>query len=978
MLKSLICSLAFAVCAAAASPNIVISQVYGGGGNSGATYTNDFIEVFNRGGSSVDVTGWSVQYASSSGSTWSVTSLNGTIAPGQYHLVQEAAGSGGTTPLPGPDDTGSINMSASSGKVALVNTSTPLSGTNPTDPSIVDLIGYGSANDFETAPAPGLSNTTADMRASGGCVDTDNNSTDFTAGPPNPRYSGSPLNVCTPGGATITSVVPPSAPAGQTTPITINGTNFLAPVTVQLGGSPIDSMLQGPTVITATVPPSFAAGTYTLTVLNGDGSAPSIPFAIFTLVSIDQIQGSGDTSPYVGQMVETEGVVTALKYNGFFIQTPDGQGDNDPNTSEGIFVYTSSAPPATAVAGNLVQVAGTVSEYIPSSDPYSPSFTELTSPAVTVISTGNPLPAPINLTTTDLNPSVPYDNLEKYEGMRVHVDSLTVTSPTQGTVDEVNATAASNGLFFGVLTGTPRPFREPGVELPDPLPPGSPPNVPRFDDNPEHIRVDTWGSSASTPVDVTSGAVVTNLTGPLDYGYRNYSLVQDPGVPLGVTGNVSATPAPTPTSDEFTVSSFNLERFYDDVDDPNTQDVVLTPQAYANRLVKASLAIRNVLLTPDILGVEEMENLSTLQALAAQIDSDAEAAGQIPPHYQCYLEEGNDISGINVGFLINTSKITVSSVVQMGKDTTYIDPITGLPAILNDRPPLVLQGFVGRPGSDIQQPLTVIVNHLRSLSGIDDPNDGVRVRAKREAQCEYLAGLLQSYQSSAPGTYLASIGDYNAYQFNDGYVDVMGCVYGNPVPADQVVVASPDLVDPNLTDLITTMDPSQQYSYTYDGDAEAIDHIVVDGPLLVKETRMVYPRNNADFPETYRNNITRPERNSDHDPDVAYFGLPPVEVTNSVRVLKSQLHYIQAYHIWAGTVAIQNIGAATLTGPLQLLFSNLTPGVKIFNAKGTISGMPYITVPNSASVPRGGIVKTGVLFSSGTVSYTARVLAGNF
>jgi uncharacterized protein len=165
----------------AASPDVVISQVYGGGGNSGATFTNDFIELFNRGTGPVDLAGWSVQYASATGTSFQVTTLSGSIAPGVHFLVQEAAGAGGTTPLPTPDATGSIAMSATSGKVALVSAASERR----------DFVGYGTANEFEGAgPAPGLSNTTADLRAGDGAVDTDNNAADFTAGPPNPRNTG--------------------------------------------------------------------------------------------------------------------------------------------------------------------------------------------------------------------------------------------------------------------------------------------------------------------------------------------------------------------------------------------------------------------------------------------------------------------------------------------------------------------------------------------------------------------------------------------------------------------------------------------------------------------------------------------------------------------------------------------------------------------------------------------------------------------
>jgi hypothetical protein len=190
--------------AALGSSTLVVSQVYGGGGNSGSTYENDFIEVFNRGTTSVSVTGWSVQYASASGSSWSVTNLSGSIAAGAYYLVKEAQGTGGTTALPTPDATGTISMSATSGKVALVNNQTALTcGTSCVpNASIVDFVGYGSsATSYEgSGPTPTLSNTTAALRAAAGCTDTDNNASDFTAGTVAPRNSATAHHACGSGG----------------------------------------------------------------------------------------------------------------------------------------------------------------------------------------------------------------------------------------------------------------------------------------------------------------------------------------------------------------------------------------------------------------------------------------------------------------------------------------------------------------------------------------------------------------------------------------------------------------------------------------------------------------------------------------------------------------------------------------------------------------------------------------------------------
>ena len=176
----------------AVSSGIVISQIYGGGGNAGSTYTNDFIELFNRGASPVSVNGWSVQYASATGTTWAVTNLtNVTIPAGGYYLVQEAQGAGGTTPLPTPDATGTIAMSGTAGKIALVNTTVALTGACPSGASIIDFAGYGTtANCFEgTGPTPAPSNTTAVLRAAAGCTDTDQNASDFAAGAPTPRNS---------------------------------------------------------------------------------------------------------------------------------------------------------------------------------------------------------------------------------------------------------------------------------------------------------------------------------------------------------------------------------------------------------------------------------------------------------------------------------------------------------------------------------------------------------------------------------------------------------------------------------------------------------------------------------------------------------------------------------------------------------------------------------------------------------------------
>ncbi|MBE7449601.1 MAG: Ig-like domain-containing protein [Kofleriaceae bacterium] len=171
---------------------LVVSQIYGGGGNVGAVYTHDFIELHNTGPTPVQLADMAVQYASATGTSWNVTPLPAVeLEPGGYFLVQQAAGAGGTTPLPAPDATGTIAMAASAGKVALTTTVAALSGSCPSGPQIVDLVGFGAAATcFDGAgPTPAPGNTTAVLRRRDGCVDGREDSTDFVVAAPIPRSS---------------------------------------------------------------------------------------------------------------------------------------------------------------------------------------------------------------------------------------------------------------------------------------------------------------------------------------------------------------------------------------------------------------------------------------------------------------------------------------------------------------------------------------------------------------------------------------------------------------------------------------------------------------------------------------------------------------------------------------------------------------------------------------------------------------------
>ncbi|MCA1641928.1 MAG: hypothetical protein LC785_08270, partial [Acidobacteria bacterium] len=742
------------------------------------------------------------------------------------------------------------------------------------------------------------------MRGAAGCTETDNNSTDFTATTPNPRNTATTLAPCGGGGGgtptlNINDVTQAEGNAGTTaftftvsltsastsnvtfTVNTADGTATTANsdyvAIVNQGGT----ITAGNTSTTVTVTVNGdttpeSNETFTVNITNvSAGATPgdvsglgTITNDDVTLMAIYTIQGSGTSSPFTGQIVTTTGIVTGRKTNGYFIQDPSGDGNLA--TSDAIFIFTSSAPTSVAV-GDSVQVSGTIAEFESSttdepdgvSPPDPKTATELTSPSTSVLSGGNSLPAALDAISLGIfNPAATSRGaeLEKYEFMRVSVSSLTVSQPTNNNFGE----------FWGVVTGTPRPFREPGIEAGDPVPVADegpyagtmPPNVPRFDGNFERIMVDSddalvaTGTTRRAALMVTTGAVVTGLVGPLDYGFDQYRIVLDYNVTPGVTpGITAAVAAPTPTAQEFTISHANLENF---------------SSGNATKLNKASLAIRNVLRTPDILGIVEVDTTASAQALANKVNSDA-----ADPNVN-YVAYFNDIAGNtqDIGYLVNTARVSV-----VGSPTAYHQGNTftycGVTSTLHDRPSFVLTATVPQAGGGTI-PVTVILNHTKSLIAVDSPRsfgtcgtgtEGARNREKRRLQAEDIADLVQSLI----GENLVVLGDLNAFDFNDGLIDVVGTLKGIPAPADQVVEPSTDRWTYQLTNLINNLPADQKYSFAFEGNAQALDHVLVNNLMLARNTRYAYGRYNGDFSIDYAADATRPERVADHDAPVAFF-----------------------------------------------------------------------------------------------------------
>jgi predicted extracellular nuclease len=662
----------------------------------------------------------------------------------------------------------------------------------------------------------------------------------------------------------------------------------------------------------AAVPAAAVVGpkSITATITDAQSRSSTATITTFVFTPIAAIQGSGARSPLCplpapcpAVVATTEGIVTGRVNNGYYLQSAANDADTDAATSEGLFVFTSSAPAAQIDVGTRVRVTGTVAEFVPATDPGQQALTQLANtPTTTVLGAGNALPTPVDLTTTLPQPGGSVDQLERLENMRVRAATLTVVAPVDGSVTEASATATTNGRFYAVVTGVPRPFREPGLAPEDFIAGGFAAPIPQFDGNVEHIQVEsrrarTAANVLRAGIDVDVGAELTNVVGVLDYSFRTLRLTLDVTPDPGVSGGRAPAAVDVPTAGEYTVGSYNLERFFNATAGDGSS-VTLSAPAYQRRLDKAAQGIVDYLRSPDILGIVEIENLATLQDLATRIGTYAVANAQPDPQYVANLipVAGSDIQ---VGFLTKgapvsagTPRVAVLEVQQLGAAELLrcpdgqVNVSTPTPERLNDRPPLVLRARVNRANGGFE-PVTVVVNHLRSLIDINSgdppgtvcpgtpfPNLGERVRSKRQQQAAYVANLVQQRQLADPGERIVLVGDFNAFQFNDGFADLLGTIIGQPTPDAQTVVAGDgaDLVQPDLVNLTSSTFASEAYSYSFDGNAQSIDHVVVNAAVVSRSAavRLDHARINADFGEDNRGDGLVPLRLSDHDPVLAF------------------------------------------------------------------------------------------------------------
>jgi len=368
-----------------------------------------------------------------------------------------------------------------------------------------------------------------------------------------------------------------------------------------------------------------------------------------------------------------------------------------------------------------------------------------------------------------------------------------------------------------------------------------------------------------------------NVTGVIDYNRKAYTLLVDANNPPAIEGNKNFTKVSPAGERETTVASFNIENFFDDTknSDNAPRETILSKEDYQRRLNKASLAIRDVLSMPDVLGVAEVESLKVLKTLADKINADAVAANQPNPKYEAYLEEGNDIRGIDVGFLVKSAKVKVIKVEQLAKDEKLSTEGAKDFEKVFDRPPLLISVEVQDAKTNQPFAETVIMNHFKSYGGIDDPKDGDRVRNKRRLEAEWLANFLVERQKANPNERIFVCGDFNAFQFNDGYNDLIGILQGKSDP--NVLAPSKTAYQTDLVDMVNFIDPKNRYSYSYDGSAQVLDHMLVNKPGMQRILKFGFARVDADFPKIYTNDANRPERLSDHDAPVLFLSLDEIK-----------------------------------------------------------------------------------------------------
>ncbi|MGH8852683.1 MAG: ExeM/NucH family extracellular endonuclease [Telluria sp.] len=987
LLATLLAGLAVSSAAYAEPNNIVISQLYGAGGNANAVWKKDYIELLNRSGSNVGLKGLYLHYHSASGTGASsfVALPDVTLEPGQYFLVTAAGGATGADLADGDLTATGINLSGTAGRVSLSTQGSAIPAGSA-HPSIVEMVGFGTANVSETAPAPAASTANSVQRKNAGCTDTDNNALDFVAASATatpPRRFNSARASCNSGPAVQPIVA--SCPAGV---LTHQG----SAITVALSASDQDSIVNnailseggvagislvnlvpatvdgGSAGVTLQVDASLINGNYPVKVkfTNDDNQEQScsITVRVSGEHTIPEIQGSAAASSYAGIIQKTEGVVTAKLGNSFFLQDPNG--DQDPTTSDAIYVFNNNpAFSSGIVVGDRVRVTGTVTEYRPSGAPRT--YTELVDLSEVIKTGAGPAIVPTNI-------ELPNADLARTEAMLVRVVTPLTVNQNKYLGDRGELT-----LAYGRRENPTSRY-----------PANSPQAAQLAQENAANELVLDDGiftAPARIPYlgednTVRAGDTVTNLVGVLDYGSTGGSGAAFKLQPIEapVFSRTNPRPAAPSLPAGVKVASANVLNFFTtftnggDAWGASGQGCTIGTKAPDPRECRGAdnmtefLRQRNQIvasltaLDADVVGLMEIQNNGDV-AVGYLVDQLNAALGKTT-----YAVVPKPASS-------GTDAIRVAMIYKPGVVTLVGGALSDGDRI-NNRAPMA-QTFKANNGAKF----SVVVNHFKSKAscggatgGDVDPGNGQGCwDTTRVNQAARLADVFIPQVVEAAGDPdVLVIGDLNAYGFENPINLLTSKGYANEIER---------FVRPH----------GMPYSYIFDGQAGYLDHALASASLSPQVAGVAEWHNNADEPEhidynlgdtaedPYRENAYRA---SDHDPVLVSLALTPTfaDITASVKIARSGLTMNRVTGKYTGSVTLTNTSGQPINGPLHFVLEGLSAGVSLDGRSGVQGGAPYLSLPN-ASLAAGASVTVSTVFTNPgklVINYTPKLVSGTF
>ena len=561
--------------------------------------------------------------------------------------------------------------------------------------------------------------------------------------------------------------------------------------------------------------------------LDGECATPIDPAELEDLPTIGEIQGEDNVSPYVNQIVSFRGVVTGqyedrnaagITYYTLFVQDGIGQEDGDSATSDGMAVFLGRQRPSTTI-GDQIRITGQVSEFF--------GLTEISDEGLEML---------VESSDNDLPPSIPIDPsadsaaqkeyLERFEGMRVMLDGeVAVLGATFSGCSFAVRSDGESGRVFVRQSGDP-------VGLIIPI-------------------LHTSDVACGDFPHVKTGDGMTGIVGPLHYHFDQFKIVQQDVGTLQVNeGATAVIPQPLPiTPDQFTLASFNLENYFDGIDDTgNDAEPKLSPDELAVKQKKIAYAVAHVLGCPTLIAVQEVENEALLSDLA---DTVAVDCGFI---YEVTHRESADGRGIDVALLSNPQVVQVVSAdlrqgctsINTGIVDESADCAMGEQPLFS-RPPLAVGLVVD------ERPLTILINHFKSKRGGE-----WETAPRRIAQAEHINAIVADLLVQDALARILVVGDFNDYE------------------------QSPPLLtmteSGQLTNLLQHIPDTQRYTYVFSGVSQTIDGLLASPQLASEMADITIQHVNADFPDSWATDLS-PERigykSTDHDLPLVVFDLPP-------------------------------------------------------------------------------------------------------